>query len=111
MFTSTSLKLFSNILRGAQGSKIEGILQEVLAGSTEIKGFKSQALYGGESPARGPSKRPERVVVFCIDSGSYTEYDSVSKLGASSPAQVVYGGCEMSSGRGVLERLLGGGAE
>ena len=62
-------------------------------------------LYKGEIPEKLP--KLEKILVFCVDHGSFVEYDSVAKLGEGLKQDVFYGAGQISSGSEILESLLG----
>lgn len=86
-FALKSLNLVSQFLRGSSGAKIESIVSALLKNNLQIQGFTAVRLYEGD-------KTPvteidfKTVVVYCIDSGSYIEFDALSSLAKTSSSNV-----------------------
>jgi len=103
-FATRSMKVFSRLLRGSEGSKIEGVLQEVSRKNLELEGFSLTGLH--RESVDKQSLNVEKIILFCIDHGSYVEYDSISKFASTLSGSVLYGAARMSSSQAILESLL-----
>jgi hypothetical protein len=86
-FAAKSLNLVSKLLRGSKGSKIEGVVSSVAKSNLQIEGFNAVRLYEGEQVSAHELKF-KTIVVYCVDSGSYIEYETLNALGKSSNSNV-----------------------
>lgn len=86
-FAMKSLNLVSKLLVGSGGSKIEGILSSLLKNNLQIEGFNAVRLHEGEEiPAH--ELKLKTIIVYCIDSGSYIEYDTINAMSQGYSANV-----------------------
>lgn len=53
-----------------------------------LEGFTSSRLFEGDDIETNDIKF-QSIIVYCIDNGSYIEYDSISKLNESSKKKVI----------------------